>query len=508
MIDPDEILRGKILIVDDRPVNILLLEQMLRGAGYLSIASTTNSHEVRRLHSAQRFDLILLDLQMPGCDGFEVMEDLKSIETGAYLPVLVITAQPGHKLRALRAGARDFISKPFVLAEVLIRVHNLLEVRLLHAKAVLLYERAQAATRGRDDVLGIVAHDLRSPLNTIVTQLELIRRSAHDAMLAPVDHICRAAHHMERLIRDLLDVARLDAGRGLSMDHACVDPRALLAAAVELARAGAQDAGPTLAVAASASDTPVWADYARLLQVLDNLITNAIKFSARGGGIVVDAVAMASEVSFSVSNTGAGIPSDHLPHVFERFWQKEHGDRRGAGLGLAIVQGIVESLGGRVWAESTLGVATTFFFTVPIATPERRTPSMRLELDRDRFTLLVVDDDHAARMALQELLVEEGYHVLEAANAASALELFGAHGSAIDLLLTDVRLGATDGLELAQQVRSIREIPIVFMTGLDASEVSGGSFISKPIDLAKLLELLAHELGRTTAPKTIPQRIR
>lgn len=132
MISSDDIFHGKILIIDDQPVNVLLLERMLGNAGYASITSTTNPREVHKLHLKNRYDLILLDLQMPGMDGFQVMEALKEIEPEGYLPVLVITAQPDHKLCALQAGAKDFISKPFERSEVLARVHNLLEVRLLH----------------------------------------------------------------------------------------------------------------------------------------------------------------------------------------------------------------------------------------------------------------------------------------------------------------------------------------------------------------------------------------
>jgi len=132
MISLSDILHGKVLIVDDQEANVLLLERILHGAGYVSIASTMDPHEVCELHLKNRYDLILLDLQMPGMDGFQVMESLKEIETDGYLPVLVITAQPDHKLRALKAGAKDFVSKPFELAEVLARVHNMLEVRLLH----------------------------------------------------------------------------------------------------------------------------------------------------------------------------------------------------------------------------------------------------------------------------------------------------------------------------------------------------------------------------------------
>src|SRR3989338_1986864 len=129
MVSSYDILGASILVVDDKETNVLLLERMLRGAGYASIESTTDQKEVCELHRKNRYGLILLDLQMPGMDGFQVMEGLKEIEEDGYLPVLVITAQPDHKLRALQAGAKDFISKPFDMVEVQTRIHNMLEVR-------------------------------------------------------------------------------------------------------------------------------------------------------------------------------------------------------------------------------------------------------------------------------------------------------------------------------------------------------------------------------------------
>ena len=156
MIGADDILNASILIVDDREANVQLLERMLRGAGYTSISSTMDPHQVCELHRQNRYALILLDLQMPGMDGFQVMEELKSIEPDGYLPVLVITAQPGHKLHALQAGAKDFVSKPFELTEVLARVHNMLEVRLLHGKAknysTVLEQKVQEVEASRDQI--------------------------------------------------------------------------------------------------------------------------------------------------------------------------------------------------------------------------------------------------------------------------------------------------------------------------------------------------------------------
>ncbi len=153
MINALDILNAKILIVDDQAANVMLLERMLCGAGYLSIASTLNPREVFELHRQNNYDLILLDLQMPGMDGFQVMDGLKEIETGGYLPVLVITAQLDEKLRALKAGAKDFVSKPFDLGEVLARVRNLLEVRLLHFETKKLYEQILAEQKVSDRLL-------------------------------------------------------------------------------------------------------------------------------------------------------------------------------------------------------------------------------------------------------------------------------------------------------------------------------------------------------------------
>jgi PAS domain S-box-containing protein len=134
IIGAPDILGARILIVDDQESNVSLLEQVLGEAGYTRVASTMNPQEVCALHRKNRYDLILLDLQMPGMDGFEVMAALETNESDAYLPVIVLTAQPGHKLRALEAGAKDFISKPFDLVEVKTRIHNMLEVRLLYKK--------------------------------------------------------------------------------------------------------------------------------------------------------------------------------------------------------------------------------------------------------------------------------------------------------------------------------------------------------------------------------------
>ena len=159
MVCQSDILNANVLIVDDQDVNVRLLEHMLGGAGYVSVTSTTNPFDVCELYRKNRYDLVLLDLQMPRMDGFQVIESLKKIELDNYLPVLVITAQPAQELRALQAGAKDFISKPFNVAQTLARIHNLLEVRLLHKK-VLNYAKEQESRALHDSLTGLANRQL------------------------------------------------------------------------------------------------------------------------------------------------------------------------------------------------------------------------------------------------------------------------------------------------------------------------------------------------------------
>ena len=149
MITPCNILSGRILIVDDQDVNVRLLQRLLADAGYSQVSATTLPAEVCALHRHHDYDLILLDLQMPGMDGFQVMDGLKTNASDPYLPVIVLTAQPGHKLRALEAGARDFISKPLDMIEVRTRIRNMLEVRLLHRRLALHNDELEATVRER-----------------------------------------------------------------------------------------------------------------------------------------------------------------------------------------------------------------------------------------------------------------------------------------------------------------------------------------------------------------------
>jgi PAS domain S-box-containing protein len=226
-----------------------------------------------------------------------------------------------------------------------------------------LYETARRATRLRDEVLGVVAHDLRNPLGTILMQVALLRRKTSEPKRA-LETLERSARRMNRLIEDLLEVTKLEASE-LALDRALLDPKKLLADCVEGQAVLAASAKLTLELELEGELPALFADKDRLLQVLENLIGNAMKFTPEGGKVTVGATLRGEEVLFWVKDTGRGIAPEDMPHVFERFWQARKGEHLGAGLGLQIVKGIVEAHGGSVWVESEEGRGSVFFFTLP-----------------------------------------------------------------------------------------------------------------------------------------------
>ena len=232
-----------------------------------------------------------------------------------------------------------------------------------------LFHEAQHATRARDEMLGVVAHDLRNPLNTIVmgasTMLELLPEKP-PLLRNHAQIVRRAADRMNRLIQDLLDVRRIESGR-LAVDPRPVTVPLLVDEALEMLRPLAVAASLELSTDLAAELPRVRADSGRILQVFSNLVGNAIKFTPAGGRITISATALEEEVRFEIADTGPGIPAESLPHVFGQFWQGLRGDRRGIGLGLAIAKGIVEAHGGRIWVESQVGEGSRFYFTLPVS---------------------------------------------------------------------------------------------------------------------------------------------
>jgi len=233
-----------------------------------------------------------------------------------------------------------------------------------------LYLESQQAVRAREEVLAIVSHDLRNPLSAVTLGASLLEMSEAlaDEDREQVETIEASAKRMSRLIEDLLDVTRLEGGKRLPIEPATVSPAELLSEAENLFRAQAAVAEVTMIYEADRDMPPVRADRNRVMQVLSNLIGNSMKFTPAGGRISMRAKLVGEEVLFSTSDTGPGIPREHLSHIFNPYWQAKRTERLGAGLGLSIAKGIVEAHGGRIWVESEQGRGTDFYFTLPVDT--------------------------------------------------------------------------------------------------------------------------------------------
>jgi signal transduction histidine kinase len=361
-----------ILIVDDDIAARTAIGSLLRQEGFEVEVAEDGAAALEAV--ARRCpDLVLTDLQMPGIDGIELCRALR--ERAPDLPVIVTTGfgDTRSAVRAMREGATDYLQKPLDLDAVLLSIQDAIErraARIEQARLRLrndeLYHAAVSAVRAHEDIVSIVSHDLRNPLGIITLQAHLLELDASFDQQA-VQRILRAAASMDYLIKDLLDESRIRGGH-LHLERALHDVADLLADVSEL-RPLALQKGIRLVFRASAEDLAISCDRRRVSQVLDNLVTNAIKFIPKGGTVTISAAPCDAGVRFEVHDDGAGIALEALPHIFDRFWQAKDRHPAGAGLGLFIAKGIVDAHGGRIWVESQLGVGSTFYVELPLSPP-------------------------------------------------------------------------------------------------------------------------------------------
>jgi signal transduction histidine kinase/CheY-like chemotaxis protein len=277
------------------------------------------------------------------------------------VPLVVDGRVAGSLTLAMSRSGRTFDGDDLAVAEELMR-------RAAGAQEnVRLYDEAQRATRARDRILAVVAHDLRNPLATIRMAADLLLDQGGDAPARRhLEIVRRSTQRMDEMIQDLMEVSRIEGGK-LSLARRPESAAVLIAEAASMLAPIA--AARSLALETQVEDglPPVMADATRILQVISNLVGNAVKFTEGGGRVVIGCAAGRGEVRFDVTDTGRGIPPEQLPHVFGTFWQASPGDQRGIGLGLSIARGIVEGHGGRIWVESEPGTGSSFRFTIPSA---------------------------------------------------------------------------------------------------------------------------------------------
>ena len=333
-------------------------------------------------------DLILSDVMMPGLDGLSLVRALREGEQTRTIPVMLLSARAGEDatIEGLQSGADGYLVKPFSANELHARVSALLAVSRLRLQAASaervhaeearrLLAESRRATEAREETLAVVSHDLRAPLNIINTVTGIIERAlakepSLEGLKKQTDAIKKSVTRMDRLIRDLLDLASIDSGT-LSLEPEQHPPDKLLRELREMFTPQAIAKGLSLEVEAEPGLPVLEADGERVIQVLTNLLSNALKFTPEGGKLSLRAQRHPDGLLFSVSDTGAGIAADEVPFVFDRYWHANKANRESHGLGLAISKGLVEAHGGTLRVESQPGRGSTFSFVLPLAPPAR-----------------------------------------------------------------------------------------------------------------------------------------
>jgi signal transduction histidine kinase/FixJ family two-component response regulator len=347
------------------------------------------------------------------------------------------------------------------------------------------FDALELAVQSRDQVLAVVAHDLRNPISVIqLAANSLLKRAPDSLARRPIERILRGAQRADRLIGDLLQIDAIQGGR-FAIEKTRIDATDVIFAALESQQNLAAKASVIIATDLSPALPPIEGDEGRLLEVLENLIDNAVKFTRPGGSVTVGATGRERDLLVWVKDSGSGVSPEHLPHLFDRFWQAQKTDRRGTGLGLTICKAIVEAHGGRIWAESTAGVGTTLYFSLPSASAEDQPEPSAIT------SILLVDDRPENLLSLEAILERPDYRLVSVRSGAEALGV--ALRERFSVALIDIAMPGMTGLEVAHHLKGLersREIPIIFITafGDDPQEIhraysaGGADYLVKPLD--------------------------
>lgn len=361
---------GRVLVVDDEVCNRELLRDLLETQGYF-VAEAEGGREALMLATQVMPHVILLDVMMPGMDGFEVCRQLKASAETAPIPVLMVTAldERDDRLRGIEAGASDFLAKPIDSQDIMLRTRNAVYAKQLYDRVQESYRKLQDLEQLRDGLVHMVVHDMRSPLMGITGNLEILETCVIDS-LAEEDKVCLkdalgAARRLVEMVSSMLDVSRLESGQMPLQLESCT-LRQVAAEAVKLLGGVLRDT-PVVVDAPQDGGTSTF-DPAVIRRVFFNLLGNAAKYSPKGCEIKLSIKHEADAVRVSVSDQGPGIPRELHARIFEKFGQVE-GDVRNkgysTGLGLTFCKLAVEQHGGQIGVESQPGCGSTFWFTLP-----------------------------------------------------------------------------------------------------------------------------------------------
>jgi signal transduction histidine kinase len=511
------------LLVDDLEENLLSLEALLRRES-LTILKARSGEEALEMLLVHDIALALLDVQMPGMDGFELAELMRGNERTSRVPIIFVTAGASDNQRRFRgyeAGAVDFIQKPIEAdilrskANVFFELHR--QRQQIAAQRDELEASAEAlkvADRNKDLFLAVLAHELRNPLTPLRLGIDVLRGSpSADKAIRTRDLMDRQLSHLVRLVDDLLDVSRISQGK-IRLQKERAQVKDMIQSALEAARPLVESGGHTLTV--TMSSHPIWmdADKVRIAQVIGNLLNNAAKYTPRGGCITLQVSCDHDDVVIVVSDNGVGIPPEMQSHIFQMFAQigeQVHRAQGGLGIGLALVKQLVSMHEGSISVQSDgTGKGSTFTVRLPGLPDLNRQAVLqdRVEVDEDtrHLRVLVIDDNVDVAQTIGWLLEDMGHEFLLVHDARQALHV--AHEFLPDIILLDIGMPFMDGHSVCRAFRqdeTLKHVPIVAQTGWgqesDRAATTDAGFdyhLVKPIGLQELKRTLSLVTRATT----------
>jgi signal transduction histidine kinase len=467
------------------------------------------------------YDAVVTDIKMPGMDGLALLKEIRTLRP--ELPTLLITGHGQHDLavQALRGGAFDFIQKPidreYVVASLsrAIRVRKL-DRQLQQQQAALANhaaeleqaveertEQLRMANRRKDEFLATLSHELRNPLAPIRSGLEILKMEGKSDQEI-IDLMQEQLLHLVRLVDDLMDTSRMMQGK-IELRKESVDLLKLIDQSVKTIRPNIEARGQEFV--SDLPKQPIWlhADPVRIVQIIENLLNNAVKYTDPGGRIELAAGCENGQAVFSVRDTGIGIESELLPNIFELFTQSSRSlDRAqgGLGIGLTLVQRLVELHDGSITAQSEgPGQGSTFVVRMPVKTIGGVTrPANATDRSSEKRRIAVVDDNIGAARLLSALLVKSGQHEVETAlDGPSALEMI--QQFAPEIVFLDIGLPGMDGFQVARTLREMHEFRHIILVALSgygqdvdfqmSKEAGFDKHLVKPVQYTELEDVLA-----------------
>ena len=536
---------SSILIVDDVPDNLRLLTGILKGQGYRA-RPVPNGRLALRAAKYDPPDLILLDIDMPGMDGFEVCRALKADDRTHDIPVIFVSAleETADKVEGFRVGGVDYISKPYQTEEVLARVRTHLSLRGLQERLEVqnaqLQEQAEVlarATRRKDEFLASMSHELRTPLNAILGISEVLCEGIYgplnERQSQAVRNAEQSARHLLDLINDVLDVSKIEAGQA-ELDIGTVVVEEVCQDSLQFIRPLSLKKQLQVSFSLDTTVATLQADERRLKQILVNLLSNAVKFTPEGGAIGLEVGSDAEEgaLHFVVWDTGIGVAKEDIARLGQPFVQLDSRLSRqhaGSGLGLSLVRRLTEYHGGSLAIESKIGEGSRFTVSLPWhgTAVEGEGPEARASVSPVAFApstpgsgplILLAEDDQTSVETVFGYLEAKGYRVIVARDGSQTVDLAREQGP--DLILMDIQMPGTDGLEAIRRIRGdadpstghktgLADRPIIALTALAMPgdekrclEAGADAYLSKPVRLRQLVQVMAEQLQASAASQT------